>query len=86
MVGLEGRFDTPILRLSSGERRRLALASAYMRSPSLLLVDEPTVGLDPWNAARILELLVELASKGAGVVVATHSPGVGGIASKVVEV
>jgi ABC-type multidrug transport system ATPase subunit len=86
MVGLGGRLDTPILKLSSGERRRLALASAYARSPSLLLVDEPTVGLDPWNAVRVVELLAELASRGAAVVVATHSAELGSVASRVVEV
>ena len=86
LVGLTGREYTPILHLSSGERRRLAIASAYRRSPRLLLVDEPTVGLDPWNAVKIAELLVELAARGAGVVVATHSREVGAIASRVYEV
>jgi ABC-type multidrug transport system ATPase subunit len=85
-VGLEHRLDTPILKLSSGERRRLALASAYSRSPSLLLVDEPTVGLDPWNAVRVMELLVELAARKAAIVVATHSADLGSIASRIVEI
>ncbi len=81
----------PIGVLSAGEKRRLAIASAYKRleessGDKLLLVDEPSIGLDPWNAAKILELLGELASKEAGIVVASHAEELRHIADKEVHI
>ncbi len=85
-LGLEECLDTPILMLSSGERRRLAIASAYMREPRLLLIDEPTIGLDPWNARRVLELLAELARRGSGIAVASHGEELSVVATSILEV
>ena len=85
MVGLEKAFSNPIGVISSGERRRLALASAFKRGGEVILVDEPTVGLDPWSAAKILRLLVELALSGVGIVVASHSEVLARIANRVIE-
>ena len=82
-LGLEDCLDTPILMLSSGERRRLAIASAYLRQPKALLIDEPTVGLDPWNARRVLTLIARLASRGCSVVVASHGEELGLVASSI---
>ena len=82
-LGLEDCLDTPILMLSSGERRRLAIASAYLRQPKALLIDEPTVGLDPWNARRVLTLIAKLASRGCSVVVASHGEELGLVASSI---
>lgn len=82
LAGLGEVLETPLLRLSSGERRRLAIVSAYSRQPRLLLVDEPTVGLDPWNASKVLGLLVSLAERGSGVIVASHGAELGLVASK----
>ncbi|WP_157861110.1 ATP-binding cassette domain-containing protein [Desulfurococcus amylolyticus] len=65
-------LDTPLARLSSGERRRLALASAYLGGFDIYLIDEPTGGLDQANATRVLEALLELVNEGRTVVVATH--------------
>lgn len=66
-------LDTPLTRLSSGERRRLAIASAIARGADVLLVDEPSVGLDVKNLVNVLKLLAEAVSKGIGIVIATHS-------------
>ncbi len=85
-LGLEECLDTPILMLSSGERRRLAIASAYMREPRLLLIDEPTIGLDPWNARRVLEFLAKLARKGSGIVVASHGEELSIVATSILRV
>ncbi len=73
MFGLHDILDRPIGVLSSGERRRLALASALEKGARVILVDEPTVGLDYRNAVRVLEGLALAASQGVAVVVATHS-------------
>ena len=85
-AGLAHRMDTPIAFLSGGERRRLAIASAYLRSPKLLLLDEPSVGLDPWSALSIAKLLSTLASRGSAIVVATHDPYLAKLGTEVVEV
>lgn len=66
-------LDTPITRLSSGERRRLAIASALARGADLVLVDEPSVGLDIKNLVNVLRLFAEAISRGIGIVIATHS-------------
>ncbi|MEM2398232.1 MAG: ATP-binding cassette domain-containing protein [Ignisphaera sp.] len=70
---LVNALDTPITRLSSGERRRLAIASALARGADIVLVDEPSVGLDVKNLVNVLKLLAEAITKGVSVVIATHS-------------
>lgn len=82
---LEELWSTPIAFLSSGERRRLALASAYLRNPELLLIDEPTIGLDPWNALKVLTMLYSLSLKGCSLVIASHGDEVGLISHRVVS-
>ncbi|MEM1644579.1 MAG: ATP-binding cassette domain-containing protein [Ignisphaera sp.] len=82
---LERALDTPIAMLSSGERRRLAIASAFIRQPKVLLIDEPTVGLDPWNAMHVLESLCLLAKHGCGIAVASHGEELRYISNKVIE-
>ena len=59
-------------QLSGGERRRLHTAIALIHRPSLLLLDEPTVGADVPTRSRMLELVKRLASDGAAVVYTTH--------------
>ena len=61
-----------VAKLSGGEKRRLALALALMRNPQLLLLDEPTAGLDPASESGIMELLARLARQGRTVICATH--------------
>jgi len=65
-------LDQPIARLSSGERRRVALASAYLHGFSGYFIDEPTGGLDYESAVLILNLLEDIAEEGRAVVIATH--------------
>ena len=86
IAGLENVLKTPIAFLSSGERRRLAIASAFMRQPRVLLIDEPTVGLDPWNAASIIKLLISLQKMGSAIVVASHGEELEYVSTKVVGV
>ncbi|WP_150270100.1 ATP-binding cassette domain-containing protein [Paenibacillus tepidiphilus] len=58
--------------LSGGEQRRLCIACALAVSPGLLLLDEPTAGLDPQAAQALLQLVQELRSSGVTIVVSTH--------------
>ncbi|MEM4699806.1 MAG: ABC transporter ATP-binding protein [Candidatus Nezhaarchaeales archaeon] len=60
------------LTLSSGERRRVALASILSHDPGLLILDEPTVGQDAIQKRRLASLMVDLVKEGRTVVVITH--------------
>lgn len=59
-------------RLSLGEKKRVALASALVLNPEVLLLDEPTAGLDPSSQTQIIELLGSSANSSKTVVMATH--------------
>lgn len=63
-------------RLSGGEQRRVAIAAALAQRPDLLVLDEPTVGLDSRRRAEVIALLREAAGRGCAVLVATHDPAV----------
>jgi lipopolysaccharide export system ATP-binding protein len=71
-VDLAHRLDVGAGELSAGERRRLELARALTRPPRALLCDEPFAGVDPIGAARIGELLRDLARTGVAIVLADH--------------
>ena len=71
-VGLERQAATKAARLSMGMRQRLAIAAALMRRPALLVLDEPTGGLDPDGAADLLHLVRGLAADGCSVVLSSH--------------
>ncbi|HWC37490.1 MAG TPA: ABC transporter ATP-binding protein [Acidimicrobiales bacterium] len=71
-LGLEERVDDLPARFSRGLRQKTSIALGLVRPFSLLLVDEPFVGLDAGGREALLELLDESASAGAAVVVATH--------------
>lgn len=60
--------------LSSGERERLGIAAVSVSEPDLLVLDEPTRGIDPDRKAALAEWLLEQAESGCGVLVATHDP------------
>ena len=64
--------STTVRSLSGGMKRRFALALALMRDPQLLLLDEPTAGLDPAAEASIMELLRKISEQGRTVICATH--------------
>ncbi len=60
--------------LSSGERERLGIAAISVSEPDLLVLDEPTRGIDPDRKAALSEWILEQAESGRGVLVATHDP------------
>ena len=74
-MGLEAVADRPARRLSGGEQHRLAIARALACDPALLLLDEPTAGLDPASTKAIEELIVQAAAKGTKVIMSTHDLG-----------
>jgi len=72
-LGLSGLAGVKVTRLSGGQRRRLGVAAALMGSPEVVLLDEPSSGLDPAARARLWRALGRLAS-GATIVFTTHDP------------
>ena len=70
--GLEGKIDRHPLDLSGGERERAALAVVMARSPRLLLLDEPTRGMDAWRKHDLAVILRDIRDSGTGVILATH--------------
>jgi heme exporter protein A len=73
-LGLSILSGVPMRFLSSGERRRLALARLAATRASLWILDEPTVGLDDTSLAAFLELVKEHCNTGGIAVLATHGP------------
>jgi cobalt/nickel transport system ATP-binding protein len=73
-AGIAALEDRAIERLSFGEKRRAGLAAVLAMSPRLLLLDEPTAGLDPAGEVELAAVLARLArERGTAVVVATHA-------------
>ena len=72
MFGLEDRADELLEGYSHGMRQKVVLAGALIHQPRVLLMDEPTVGLDPASARLLKDVLQELARQGATVFVSTH--------------
>ena len=70
-----GRFaERPLRTNSRGQRQRVALARALVHQPSLVLLDEPTTGLDKAGVARLLEVVAEELENGATMAVVSHEP------------
>jgi len=72
-VRLDDRADRKVGGFSSGMRQRLGLGASLLRSPQLLLLDEPTVGLDPPGARDMLAIVESLAADGVTVIVSSHN-------------
>jgi ABC-2 type transport system ATP-binding protein len=71
-VGLNPADRRPVRTYSQGMRQRLGLAAALMRRPSLLILDEPTNGLDPHGTQEIRRLLLELNAEGTTIFLSSH--------------
>lgn len=72
LVGLSGMRKQSSLKLSYGQRKRLSLAGALAMRPEVLVMDEPTAGLDPQMASELMELAEQLHHSGTTVVISTH--------------
>lgn len=73
ILGLEEKRNTPAENLSGGMRQRLSLGCALMHEPRILLLDEPTVGLDPELRLSFWRYFKELAASGAAILICTHA-------------
>lgn len=71
-VGLSGHADRRAEEYSGGMKRRLNLAIAMLHEPKILLLDEPTAGVDPQSRNLIFESLIELRKRGVTIVYTTH--------------
>lgn len=72
IVGLSGRLDDKVRNYSLGMRQRLGLAQALLARPKLLVLDEPTNGLDPAGMREFRELMRRFAREGMSVFVSSH--------------
>jgi len=84
-LGVEGLASTPFTALSGGQQQRALLAQGLARGADLLLLDEPTTGLDAESALRIRSVLREEAGRGVAVVCVSHDAALLGDADRTVR-
>ena len=72
LVGLSERKDSKFSTFSLGMKQRLAIASALLNDPEILILDEPTNGLDPQGIHQIRDIIRKIASKGTTILLASH--------------
>lgn len=72
---LEDLADRPARHLSGGQQRRLALAQALAQAPDMLLLDEPTAGLDPAACVELEAMILRAAEAGVGIILSSHELG-----------
>lgn len=74
LTGLdESYFERSPFELSGGEKRRVAIAGILAMEPDVLVLDEPTVGLDAFGEAGLMNLISNLSQKGTSIILATHN-------------
>lgn len=73
IVGLSERADNFPVELSGGEKQRVAIARALVHRPEVILADEPTGNLDPYNTTDIMKLLLSINGIGTTIILATHN-------------
>jgi ABC-2 type transport system ATP-binding protein len=71
-LGLANRADENVEGYSSGMKQRIAIAKALLANPPVLLLDEPTIGLDPQSARNLRELILEIKGEGRTILLTTH--------------
>lgn len=72
IIGLEKRIKDKVVEYSGGMKRRLNIAVALLHRPAILILDEPTVGVDVYSCKRIMEAIKALAVLGSTVIMASH--------------
>lgn len=87
IVGLENRIKDKVSTYSLGMRQRLGIAEAIINNPQLLILDEPTNGLDVEGIIEIRNLIKDLSKKGIAILVSTHNLSeIGNICSRIIAV
>ena len=87
IVGLENRIKDKVSTYSLGMRQRLGIAEAIINNPQLLILDEPTNGLDVEGIIEIRNLIKELSKKGIAILVSSHNLSeIGNICSRIIAV
>ncbi|MEO0600035.1 MAG: ATP-binding cassette domain-containing protein [Myxococcota bacterium] len=71
-VGLERAADRPVGEFSKGMQRRIGLAQALINDPKLLILDEPTTGMDPIGTKQIKDLILDLKERGKTILLCSH--------------
>jgi ABC-2 type transport system ATP-binding protein len=72
LVGLNDRKNSKFSTFSLGMKQRLAIASALLNDPEILILDEPTNGLDPQGIHQIRDIIKQIAAKGTTILLASH--------------
>lgn len=72
IVGLKDKLKTRVDKYSGGMKRRLNIAAALLHEPEILIMDEPTVGIDPQSRNHILDTVLELNKKGMTIIYTSH--------------
>ena len=72
-IGLEGEASKPFKQLSGGLQQRLSLSVAVVHDPALLLLDEPTAGLDPQSRRQLWGRIEDIRAQGGSILLTTHS-------------
>ena len=72
-VGLEQRINDKVSKYSLGMRQRLGIAASLLNAPNVLILDEPTNGLDPEGIKDLRNLLKKLAQDGMGILISSHN-------------
>jgi len=72
LVGLENRIDDKVSKYSLGMRERLGIADALLHNPNLLILDEPTNGLDPEGIKMLKVVLKKLSEEGVSIFISSH--------------
>jgi zinc transport system ATP-binding protein len=87
LVGLDDRADVDVSTLSGGQQRRVLIARALAARPDVLLMDEPTAGVDLASQQVLSEVLARLAGRGATMLIVTHElQAVQGVLTRIIQV
>lgn len=86
LVGLEQRMGHMPKELSGGEQQRVAIARALVKSPKLLLADEPTGNLDTATGSEVMDALKKLNKRGMTVLMVTHNPELAAQTDRIIKV
>ncbi|MBI4706298.1 MAG: ABC transporter ATP-binding protein [Candidatus Omnitrophica bacterium] len=72
LLNISNLLERPPFRLSIGEKRKVAIASTLIMSPDVLILDEPTAGLDPLTSRQIVDIIIQANLEGKTIITATH--------------